>query len=35
LKVPVYKFLKDAIIRKYDEEFYNQLEATADYLKNK
>jgi hypothetical protein len=33
LKVPVYKFLKDAIIRKYNEEFYNQLEATAEYLK--
>jgi hypothetical protein len=35
LKVPVYKFLKEAIIRKYNEEFYNQLEATAEYLKKK
>jgi hypothetical protein len=26
LKVPVYKFLKDALIRKYGEEFYNVLE---------
>ena len=33
LKVPVYIFLKDALIRKYGEEFYNSLSATADHLK--
>lgn len=27
LKVPVYKFLKEAIIRKYGEDFYGALEA--------
>jgi hypothetical protein len=30
LKVPVYKFLKDAIIRKYGDEFYGVLETIAD-----
>lgn len=34
LKVPVYKFLKDALIRKYGEEFYEALEAAAGYMKN-
>ncbi|MEO6681592.1 MAG: DUF3109 family protein [Ginsengibacter sp.] len=29
LKVPVYKFLKEPIIRKYGEAFYEALEATA------
>jgi hypothetical protein len=32
LKVPVYIFLKDAIIRKYGEEFYETLDATAKYM---
>lgn len=32
LKVPVYKFLKEPIIRKYGEEFYETLEATASHL---
>lgn len=32
LKVPVYVFLKDALIRKYGPEFYNTLEATAKHL---
>lgn len=32
LKVPVYIFLKDAIIRKYGEEFYEALEATAKQM---
>jgi len=27
LKVPVFRFVKDALIRKYGEEFYNVLEA--------
>jgi hypothetical protein len=31
LKVPVYIFLKDALIRKYGEEFYNTLSATANH----
>jgi hypothetical protein len=29
LKVPVYKFLKDSLIRKYGEEFYEALDAVA------
>jgi len=29
LKVPVYKFLKDPIIRKYGEDFYNALDTIA------
>ena len=32
LKVPVYLFLKDAIIRKYGVEFYETLEATAKHM---
>ena len=35
LKVPVYIFLKDAIIRKYGEAFYEALEASAKHLENK
>lgn len=33
LKVPVYKFLKGPIIRKYGEEFYNILSDAADEWK--
>ena len=33
LKVPVYLFLKDAIIRKYGVEFYETLGATAEHMK--
>jgi hypothetical protein len=33
LKVPVYIFLKDALIRKYGPDFYSSLEATAQYKK--
>lgn len=33
LKVPVYIFLKDALIRKYGEEFYEALDAAAKHLK--
>lgn len=33
LKVPVYVFLKEALIRKYGETFYEALEATAAQLK--
>jgi hypothetical protein len=32
LKVPVYVFLKDALIRKYGEEFYSALEASAEHV---
>ena len=33
LKVPVYVFLKEALVRKYGEEFYAALEASAERLK--
>jgi Protein of unknown function (DUF3109) len=33
LKVPVYVFLKEALLRKYGTEFYNTLEATATHVK--
>ncbi|MCZ2299723.1 MAG: DUF3109 family protein [Chitinophagales bacterium] len=32
LKMPVYIFLKEALIRKYGEEFYEALEASAVHL---
>lgn len=32
LKVPVYIFLKDSIVRKYGLEFYETLEATAKHM---
>ncbi|MDQ6814713.1 MAG: DUF3109 family protein [Bacteroidota bacterium] len=32
LKVPTYVFLKEAIIRKYGEEFYDTLDATAKHM---
>lgn len=35
LGTPVYLFLKEPIIRKYGEAFYNEMEASADYLKEK
>jgi len=36
LKVPVYQFLKEPIIRKYGEDFYNALEkAATDYFPQK
>jgi hypothetical protein len=34
LQVPVYKFLKDALTRKYGEEFYKMVEAAAVEVKN-
>jgi hypothetical protein len=34
LKVPVYVFLKDALIRKYGEAFYAALETAAEKLNN-
>ncbi|MBK8567734.1 MAG: DUF3109 family protein [Saprospiraceae bacterium] len=32
-KLPVYQFVKDAIIRKYGEAFYEEMDAAAGYLK--
>ncbi|MBS1510724.1 MAG: DUF3109 family protein [Bacteroidetes bacterium] len=32
LKVPVYVFLKEALIRKFGEAFYEALDATAQYI---
>ncbi|MGN6601047.1 MAG: DUF3109 family protein [Ginsengibacter sp.] len=34
LKLPVYQFLKEPLIRKYGKEFYEALEATAGHLKS-
>lgn len=33
LKVPVYQFLKEPLIRKFGQNFYNALDATATHLK--
>jgi hypothetical protein len=33
LKVPVYQFLKEPLVRKFGQEFYNALDATATHLK--
>ena len=33
LKVPVYQFLKEPLIRKFGEKFYDALDATATHLK--
>lgn len=33
LKVPVYVFLKDALVRKYGKDFYEALEKTAEHMK--
>lgn len=35
LKVPVHQFLKEPLIRKYGKEFFNALNATARYKKEK
>ena len=34
-QMPVYKFLKDALTRKYGEEFYEELDAAAEFMKTK
>jgi hypothetical protein len=34
LKVPVYQFLKEPLTRKYGEDFYKALDATANHIKN-
>lgn len=33
LKVPVYQFLKEPLIRRFGQKFYDALEATAEHLK--
>ena len=33
LKVPVYEFLKEPLVRKFGESFYEALDATARHLK--
>lgn len=35
LKVPVYEFLKEPLVRKFGKEFYEALDATAKHLKEK
>ena len=35
VKLPLYKFLKDPLIRKYGEEWYNEVEIAAEYLEKK
>ena len=35
LKVPVYVFLKEALVRKFGKKFYTALEATAQHLNKK
>ena len=32
LKVPVYRFLKEALVRKYGQEFYDELDIAAQHL---
>jgi len=34
-QLPVYQFLKEAITRKYGEDFYEELDAAAKHLENK
>ena len=35
LKVPVYQFLKEPLVRKFGQDFYDALDATANHVKNK
>jgi Protein of unknown function (DUF3109) len=35
LKVPVYIFLKESLVRKFGQKFYNALDATAKHLNEK
>lgn len=32
-KVPVYRFVKDALVRKYGQDFYDELDGAAQFLK--
>ncbi|NOR74847.1 MAG: DUF3109 family protein [Draconibacterium sp.] len=33
-KLPLYKFLKEPLIKKYGEEWYNEIEIASEHLKN-
>ena len=33
-QIPVYQFVKDALIRKYGPDFYEELDAVANFLQN-
>jgi len=33
LKMPVFRFVKEALVRKYGQEFYDRLEGLAEYMK--
>lgn len=33
-QLPLYKFLKEPLIRKYGEEWYNEVELASEYLEN-
>jgi hypothetical protein len=33
LKVPVYRFLQEAIVRKYGQDFYDELEGAAEFMR--
>ena len=33
-ELPLYKFLKEPLIRKYGEQWYNELEVASEYLEN-
>lgn len=35
LKMPMYKFCKDALVRKYGEAFYDELDQAATYMQSK
>lgn len=35
MQVPTYQFLKEPLVRKYGQEFYDTLDAIAEYEKNK
>lgn len=35
LQVPIYKFIKDALLRKFGQDWYDQLEKIAEKLKEK
>ena len=34
-KMPVYQFVQDALIRRYGQDFYDELEAAAQFVSNK
>lgn len=33
LKVPAYRFVREALIRRFGEDFYNRLDGAAEYMK--